>query len=211
MHAQRDGAQKDVRTSILNAAVKLFGERGYHATSLQDIIEAAGCSKGAFYHYFESKEDLVRIIHDTYLDHLLAHAEHVTSKPGSPLEKLASIFRHQLESLATYRDYMAVFNQESRFLTQRKFALVQAKRDRYVSAIQALVREAIRQGYLREDLDPTIFTFALLGTFNWAFRWFRPGKPKSAEEMAGILFSMLIEGGRKQQQAANGSRDGQGR
>lgn len=204
MHAQRDGAQKDVRTSILNAAVKLFGERGYHATSLQDIIEAASCSKGAFYHYFESKEDLVRIIHDTYLDHLLAHAERVTVEPGLPLEKLASIFRHQLESLSTYRDYMAVFNQESRFLTQKKFALVQAKRDRYVSLIQALVREAIRRGDLREDLDPTIFTFALLGTFNWAFRWFRPGKPKTAEEMAAILFDIVIEGGRRRQDGRAG-------
>lgn len=197
MHAQREGAHKDVRTSILNAAVKLFGQRGYHATSLQDIIEAAGCSKGAFYHYFESKEDLVRIIHDTYLDLLVAHAERVTSGPGTPLEKLASIFRHQLESMSAYRDYMVVFQHESRFLTQRKFALIQAKRDRYVSAIQALVREAIRQGDLREDLDANIFTFALLGTFNWALRWFRPGRPKTAEEMSAILFDMLIEGGRR--------------
>ncbi|MDA8345456.1 MAG: TetR/AcrR family transcriptional regulator [Thermaerobacter sp.] len=186
---------EDTRTSIMNAALRLFGERGYHATSLQEVIKAAGCSKGAFYHYFESKEDLLLLFHDTFIDHLLAFAERAARAPGDPLDNLLSILRHLLESMSTFHDHMAVFNNESRFLTQEKFKLVQTKRDRYEAVVRSLVEEAIRRGELRADLDPKIFSFAVLGTFNWAFRWFRPGQPLNPEEMSAVLFRILLEGG----------------
>ncbi len=186
---------EDTRTNIMHAALRLFGERGYHATSLQDVIASAGCSKGAFYHYFESKEDLLLLFHDTFIDHLLAFAEDAAEGPGDPLAKLQRILRHLLESMSAFHDHMAVFNNESRFLTQEKFKLVQAKRDRYEAVVRGLVEQAIARGELRADLDPKIFSFALLGTFNWAFRWFRPDKPLSPEEMAGVLLRILLEGG----------------
>lgn len=186
---------EDTRTNIMNAALRLFGERGYHATSLQDVIKAAGCSKGAFYHYFESKEDLLLLFHDTFIDHLLAFAEGAARWPGDPVEKLQRILNHLLESMSTFHDHMAVFHNESRFLTQEKFSLVQVKRDRYEALMRGLVEEAIRSGQLRPDLDPKIFSFVLLGTFNWAFRWFRPGRPMRPDEMSKVLFHIVLEGG----------------
>lgn len=187
----------DTRTNLINAALRLFGERGYHATSLQDVIRAAGCSKGAFYHYFDSKEDLLLLFHDTFIDHLLDYAERVREQPGDPLAKLEAVLRHLLESLSTFHNHMAVFNNEARFLTQEKFRLVEIKRDRYEAAVRGLVQESIDQGTLRADLDPKIFSFALFGTFNWAFRWFRPNSPMSAGEMSSTLFHILLEGGAK--------------
>jgi AcrR family transcriptional regulator len=186
----------DVRTNIVNTALRLFGQRGYHATSIQEIIGEAGCSKGAFYHYFDAKEDLVLLFHDTFIDHLVDYAERIHVESGQPLEKLQRICTHLLESMSTFRNHMAVFNHESRFLTQKKFAIVKAKRDRYETAVRSLVQEAIDRGALRADLDPKFFTFALLGIFNWSFRWYRPGKPITPQEMGPMLFAMLIEGGR---------------
>ena len=185
----------DTRSSLITAALRLFGERGYHATSLQHIIQAAGCSKGAFYHYFDSKEALLLLLHDTFIDHLLDYAEEVRRTAGDPLAKLEAILRHLLESMTTFHNHMAVFHNEARFLTQDKFRLVEAKRDRYEAAIRGLVEEAIDRGLLRPDLDPKILSFALLGMFNWAFRWFRPNGPKTTREMSSMLFHIWLEGG----------------
>lgn len=196
MGLNAEAPAEDIRSNIINAALKLFGEKGFQATSLQEIIQAAGCSKGAFYHYFPSKEDLLLMFHDTFIDHLLEFAERMQHEPGDPLEKLERICRHLLESMSIFRNHMAVFSNESRFLTQKKFALVHVKRDRYELAVRSLVLEAVQQGKLRPDIDPKIFAFALLGTYNWAFRWFRPGRPMTPEEMSRTLFDMLIEGGR---------------
>ena len=159
------------------------------------MIDAAGCSKGAFYHYFDSKEDLLLLFHDTFIDHLLEFAEGKAQAGGDPLEQLEAIFRHHLESLSEFHDHMAVFHNEARFLTREKFRLVQVKRDRYEAAVVGLVEAAIAQGLLRVDLDAKLFGLALLGVFNWAFRWYRPDGPLPPQAMSRTLFAMLVEGG----------------
>ncbi len=195
MSRQARTPSDDTRQNLLNAALRLFGERGYHATSLQDVIDAAGCSKGAFYHYFDSKEDLLLLFHDTFIDHLLEFAEGTAKEPGDPLDRLLAILRHHLESMSTFHDHMAVFHNEARFLTHEKFGLVQIKRDRYELAVRGLVQEAIDRGLLRPDLDAKLYSLAVLGVFNWAFRWYRPDGPLPPAAMARTLFGMALEGG----------------
>lgn len=197
LQRERPSESEDVRSNILNAALQLFGQRGYHSTSLQEIIDMAGCSKGGFYHHFESKEDLLLMFHDTFIDHLLDYAQGVQGEPCSPVDRLQRIFTQLLESMSKFRNHMAVFQHESRFLTQKKFAIVHAKRDRYELIIRSLVMEGIAAGELREDLDPKLFALALLGAFNWAFRWFKPGRPMSPKEMSQAMLTMILDGGRK--------------
>jgi len=196
MSRQARSPSDDTRQNLLQAALRLFGERGYHATSLQDVIDAAGCSKGAFYHYFDSKEDLLLLFHDTFIDHLLEFAERTAREPGDPLQRLLAILRHHLESMSTFHDHMAVFHNEARFLTHEKFRLVQVKRDRYEAAVRGLVQEGIDRGMLRADLDARIYSLAVLGVFNWAFRWYRPDGPLPPAAMAQALFGMVLDGGR---------------
>ncbi len=160
------------------------------------MIDAAGCSKGAFYHYFDSKEDLLLLFHDTFIDHLLDYAERTAREDGDPLDRLMAILRHHLESMSTFHDHMAVFHNEARFLTHEKFRIVQAKRDRYELAVRSLVEEAQHRRELRQDLDAKLFSLAVLGVFNWAFRWYRPDGPLPPGEMASTLFRMVIDGGR---------------
>ena len=65
-------APEETRKALIESALKLFGSKGYADTSVQEITEAAQVTKGAFYHHFESKEDLLRLIHDEFLDYQLA-------------------------------------------------------------------------------------------------------------------------------------------
>src|SRR5207247_11159941 len=110
-------------------ALKLFLERGYHGTSLQDIIDAAQCSKGGFYHHFSSKEQLLQLIHDTFISYELERGEAARQAPLSAADRLRQIIVDVVESIALYRPHVTVFFEERRFLSSDEFAQIKEKRD----------------------------------------------------------------------------------
>jgi AcrR family transcriptional regulator len=98
------------RTQILDTALKLFAHRGYGATSVRDIAEAAGLSKGNVYHHFPDKESIFRALLDRYFDAM--------STPDFPFNRAlaAGTFPENLEQMGlaaretvkAYRDYVAL-------------------------------------------------------------------------------------------------------
>src|SRR4051812_13176125 len=81
------------RRALVESAIKLFGEKSYAATSVQEITEAAGVTKGAFYHHFETKEDLLALIHDEFADLYLAVLERVIEENEDPVDQLVELLR----------------------------------------------------------------------------------------------------------------------
>jgi TetR/AcrR family transcriptional repressor of nem operon len=97
----------DARERILDAAQQLVMERGFSATTVDAILEAAGASKGAFFHHFSSKADLGRILVERYaradgelLEHLMGHAEARTDHPADQLIEFLRAFEEGLEDLS---------------------------------------------------------------------------------------------------------------
>src|SRR4051795_12782219 len=74
------------RQALLDSALKLFGTEGYHATSVQKIVDEARLTKGAFYYHFETKEDVLREIHDRFIDFQLRRLKSVLAEGGSANE-----------------------------------------------------------------------------------------------------------------------------
>lgn len=192
----RSSRNDDVRSQILHAALRLFSRKGFHATSVQDIVGEAACSKGAFYHHFSAKEDLLLVFHETFIRYELELAEQALQGEGEPLDKLRKIAGQLVDSIARFRPYVGVFVQEQRFLSHDGFAIVKAKRDQYEGIVRSLIEQAICQGQLRPDLDSRLFTLAFFSMYNWSYYWFQPNKPLSTEEVANRLFDFLIDGAR---------------
>lgn len=100
-------ATPDARERLLDAAQQLVIERGFSATTVDAIIEAAGSSKGAFFHHFPSKADLGRVLVDRYaradgelLAHLMGVAESRTSDPAEQLIEFVKAFEEGIEDLS---------------------------------------------------------------------------------------------------------------
>jgi TetR/AcrR family transcriptional repressor of nem operon len=100
-------APTDARERILDAAQQLVMERGFSATTVDAIIDAAGSSKGAFFHHFSSKADLGTVMVERYaradaamFDRLMAVAESRTSDPGEQLVEFVKVFEEGLEDLS---------------------------------------------------------------------------------------------------------------
>ncbi|BDG60492.1 TetR/AcrR family transcriptional regulator [Caldinitratiruptor microaerophilus] len=187
-------AAESLRNQIVSAALQLFLEKGYHSTSLQDIITAANCSKGGFYHHFASKDDLLYLIHETFITYELERGEAVRSQPGPAAERLRQVIVDLVESIALYRPHVTVFFEERRSLSSEKFALVKQKRDRYEALVRELVEEGMRSGEFRQDLDPRIVTFAIFGMCNWTYQWLRPDGPLTPRQVGEMFSSLILQG-----------------
>lgn len=187
-------AAESLRNQIVSAALRLFLEKGYHSTSLQDIITAANCSKGGFYHHFASKDDLLYLIHETFITYELERGEAVRSRPGPAAERLREVIVDLVESIALYRPHVTVFFEERRSLSSEKFALVKEKRDRYEALVRELVEDGVRSGEFRRDLDPRIVTFAIFGMCNWTYQWLRPDGALTPRQVGEMFSSLILQG-----------------
>ena len=186
--------EESLRDQIVNASLKLFLEKGYQATTIQEIIDAANCSKGGFYHHFVSKEDLLYLIHDTFITYELQQAEAVLKLPGTASSRLRQMIIDLVESIELYRPHVTVFFEERRLLSYEKFALVKQKRDVYEHLFQRVVEEGIQTGEFRADTDSRVIVFAIFGMCNWTYQWLQSNKGYGVRAIGQMFCDLLFQG-----------------
>ena len=90
----RNKHPEETVAKILDVSMRLFTEQGYEHTTIQDIVDALGMSKGAIYHHFKSKEDILDRINDRYYENLEWFSDPAKLPGRNGLEKLRHAFRH---------------------------------------------------------------------------------------------------------------------
>jgi AcrR family transcriptional regulator len=185
---------EQTRTALIDSALALFGSKGYTDTSVQEVTEAAGVTKGAFYHHFESKEDLLRLIHDEFLDYQLAILKLALEQDEDPAVRLRELLRALLTSTARYQANVTIFYLERRHLTGGRFKAMKRKRDEFDRLFLQVIERGIERGTFRSDLDARIVGLGILGMCAWVHQWYRPGGRYSAEQIADIFGEMALDG-----------------
>lgn len=100
------------RRELLDAALSLFTAQGYDRTSIEQITDAVGVSKGNFYHYFGSKQDLLEALMDDWVETLFARiSEDLEHTPGNALDRLRLLFRRGSEMKTERFDVTRAFGQ----------------------------------------------------------------------------------------------------
>lgn len=187
-------ADTELRDGIIRAAVGLFRNQGYRATSLKDIIAAADCSTGGFYHHFTSKDDLLFVIHDVFITDALERCRAIRRRPAPAAERLADIIVDVVQNVARWRDHVTVFFEERRFLSTQRFEIVLLKREEY----NRLVYEIIEEGYLDGEFDANlpidIVAFGVYGMAHWTYQWMRPDDGLPAAEIGRSLAKIILQG-----------------
>src|SRR6201996_5161572 len=87
----------EIQAGILRNAARLFADRGYERSSIGDLVEACALSRGAIYHYFDSKEAILFAMLDSLVRSLLAHLEQAVATGGTPLEKFTRVIEAFVE------------------------------------------------------------------------------------------------------------------
>ena len=152
----RKGVQ--TRARLLDAAKDIFREDGFLEARISDIAERAGLSHGAFYHYFDSKEQIFREIAETLDDRLSEPMKNIIFAPGSstsPRERLFGALHGHLESYQDEAQIMGVIEQVARY--DEHVGAVRASRARiHREDIEASIRRLQRRGLADRRLDARI-------------------------------------------------------
>jgi AcrR family transcriptional regulator len=188
-----ESAPPRVRADIIEAATRIFSERGYHAASMSDIADAVGIRKASLYHHVRKKEDLLFAIHEALVDELIDETLAVSSSSASPAEKVRELLHLTMRFIARNRDGVAVFLSERHAVTGERWQALVVKRDLYERMVSQIVTEGRGSGEFA-DLPPELVAKALLGMANWAYTWFRQDGPLSADEVGEVFAAIALRG-----------------
>jgi AcrR family transcriptional regulator len=179
---------------LLECALELFGAKGFHATSVQEIVEAAGVTKGAFYHHFAGKADILRLIHDEYLVVYEGLVDEILSQHDSPVDQVRELVRVTALTVTRYQAHVSVFAQERRHLTEELRADVKRRADAVEDKMEQIVSRGVESGELEPDVNPRIAVLGILGITLWMQQWYRPDGPLPAEAIADEFARMVLTG-----------------
>lgn len=184
----------NVRARILAAAEELFAERGYDATSVQEVVARAGVTKGALYHYFVAKDDLLFEIYRALLREQLAGLDRILAAGAEPPAALRAIIEDLVVTTATHARAAAVFSREVSRVDQQRWQELQADWRRYQDAVRSLVRDAQHTGAFAQTASPEVISWAIFGLATTLPSWYRPDGPKKPLDIAGELAELILAG-----------------
>lgn len=191
LRARYDRKQQEV----VATAARLFAERGYQATSMQDLTEATGLAAGGLYHYIGSKEQLLFRICDELLEPLLEQARAIVAHEAPPTEQLRELLRAWLGHIATHREHMLVFAQE-RHVIEREPQWREVRHQR--KAFEKILDDVLARGEQDGSMtfpDRGLALLALLGMVNHTPQWLRPRGRLGAEQIADGYFELILRAG----------------
>jgi len=182
------------RREVVATAARLFAERGYDGTSMNELTEATGLAAGGLYHYIEGKEDLLIAICDELLEPLLARAREIVAEHVPPVEQLRALVAAWVDHVVTHRNHMLVFTQERQAIEREsRWRRVRSQR----RAFEAILDDVLARGEADGSMtfaDRRLSLLALLGMVNYTPQWVRPGGRLSAAEIADGYCAMVLDG-----------------
>ena len=191
--SQQNGRTHRRFGEIIDAAARVFAERGYHGAATQDIADVLGIRQASLYYYFSSKEEALELVCSHGVEGFVETGRAIAAGPGTARERLAGLIRAHIAPLLDRSDYVKVF------LTQRQFLPNESRRrvgkgSRNLEQIfQGVVRDGIANREFRPDADPRLTTLAILGMANWVSQWY--GREQLSVERIGNEFVRLILSG----------------
>jgi TetR/AcrR family transcriptional regulator, cholesterol catabolism regulator len=183
-----------VKDKLTEHSIQLFEKKGFKETSIQDIVDSIGVTKGTFYYYFSSKEELLMDIHLGYINYLLEQQSKILEDNKSCKDKLFDIVYMLIKNIKIQGSAAKIFFREMKNLNEERLALIVPKRDEFRLNVEKLLNEGIEKGEFRADLNAPIITFGILGAANWSYQWFNPNGASSDREVAEIFVEMILEG-----------------
>lgn len=183
--------RKHRRREIIHAALEAVREKGYHATTLDDIGERLGVRKTALYHYFPDKDAILLACHRESLAELdrLAEASRVLEGARA---RLSFLIREHVRIMTDTLEGSPLAFEVSSLPDEARTEVI-AGRDRFEHLLRALVVEGIRDGEFRK-VDPKVVVFGILGATNWIARWYKPDGALQAPELGEAFADYLLRG-----------------
>jgi len=184
--------RREKRMALLVAAVRMFNERGYHATSLEDVASSLGVTKPVIYHHLGNKEQVLFECVRLGLEELERGAEAARKTPGRGLDRLKTFLRSYAESVMG--DFgKCVIRTGDELLAEQSRADLRAQKSAIDQTLRTMLEEAVADGSANVS-DVRLTAFAIAGALNWPARWYQPDGELESAELAHRLVEVLCNG-----------------
>lgn len=189
---QRAQQREAKRQAVLSAAAQLFNERGFHATSLDDIAARLGVSKPTLYYYVKNKEEILLGCVRQGLQLMLDGIEASRRDGGSALDQLTTCM--QVYARIVTQDFgmclIRVGDEQISADNRVELRRIKAAIDH---EFRRLVAQGVEEGSLA-PCDPKMTAFVIGGALSWIGRWYQPGGEYTPEQIAGQCLQTLLGG-----------------
>lgn len=184
------GSKKE---QILKIAARMFCDRTYHGTTLQDIAREMGMLKGSLYYYIDSKERLLFAIISQAVNSLNEGLVRVENADLAPDKRLKEIIREHVSFNADFREAGTLFLTERHALASLEMSGVNRIIDRRNQLLVRTLDEAVSWG-IYHPLDIRLVSLAIIGLCNSLLFWYRPSGRLSHDEIAEGFFEIVQQG-----------------
>jgi AcrR family transcriptional regulator len=186
------------REALIEAAAAVFKERGYEATTLNDVAARIGSDRATLYYYVGSKRELFE---ETVLGAVKANLEEldrILELDLPPDEKLRCLVERLILSYEEHYPQLYVYMQEDMSRVDSEDSAwakeLEKVTRRWDTTTIRLISEAMDEGIFRNDIDPKLVANGLFGMLNWTHRWFAPRNGHKAAEIVEAFWTIFTEG-----------------
>lgn len=176
---------------LLEVASRLFAARGFDGASVQDIVGAAGLTKGAMYHYFDSKDDLLHEIYARIIRPQRARLETIAGAPDAAVGRLRTAAEDFVVTTVQNLDEVRVFLTAVHRLRSDQRRGVEAERRRFHDTFTALIDEGQNKGAFRDDIPADLVVHNFVGSVHHLGTWYDPTGPLAPPTLA-VQYSELL-------------------
>ena len=180
------------RERILEEAVKLFYERGFTGTTLDDIAAELGVTKPFIYTHFRSKTELLAALCKPTIELSLGAVTQAASGPGSPTERLYRAIAGFTEVVLSRQANIAIYFREEKNLPPEALGEINALRKKFDRVLSKLLTEGVAAGEF-DVRDVSLTALAIGGMISWAYTWHRPEGRLAIDDMCDRMAELALQ------------------
>jgi AcrR family transcriptional regulator len=186
---RRQANQRRRAPQIIDAAARVFAERGFHGATTQDIADVLGIKQASLYYYFSSKEAALELVCLKGVEGFFEAAKAIAARPDTARKRLSLLINSHLSPLLDRRDYVKVFLNERQHLPSESRRRIGRWSRGLERIFEEVIKDGVAKGEFRANLDTRLATLAILGMCNAASSWQR--KENFAIDEIGVEFAHL--------------------
>ena len=184
------------RAEILAIARKLFAEKGFQATSIREIANAAGILSGSLYYHFDTKEDMLHEIIRDYASYLRAGYEECAAPAANPREAIIKMLHFGITESIQRREVYSIITIERNFMPRQSdhFRYLEETWQDLYRIWYDVLQGGVRTGYFRKDINLHLALRIMMDAINSTIRWYQPSGRYPIEEVIETQTSLLLNG-----------------
>jgi len=187
----REKKAEKKKKEIIQSALSIIAEKGYHATTMEDVAAKLLMTKGSVYYYFKDKQDLLFKSQKMLLEQSIQNIEEIMSKELPIIEKLQKVMVVHIEFLITERTGFAMGARPDQFFAGDQLQEIISLRQKYSHCIDKLIAQGIESGYFNK-VDTKIVRNIILGAMNYVIEWYSSDGSKDKNELAKSISDYLL-------------------